>query len=390
MGETSIEWTDVVWNPTRGCSRFSPGCGGGTAGNRKGGCYAERMAIRLAGPGQPYEGLVKSTPAGPRWTGKVVLDAEKLAEPLRWKKPRRVFVNSMSDLFHEALSVKDIALVFAVMALARTHTFQVLTKRADVMARTVGSEDFKGLVLSIASMEATRRGLELEPGELRWPLPNVWLGVSVEDQQRADERIPELLRTPAAVRWLSCEPLLGPLDLSHAVGERFCMKCKRGLLWDDHVDASSSTRAAWIDSECMGACPHCGGETDSRFPDERVGWVVVGGESGPGARPIHPVWVRRLRDQCVAAGTSFFFKQWGAWKPYCAMTEQEADALYEPVAEGMPPDSTRRCRVPVVSFPTEPLPVGGEVHTLFNLGKKAAGRVLGGRTWDEMPEVRHG
>ncbi|RKH28564.1 DUF5131 family protein [Corallococcus praedator] len=125
MGDTSIEWTDVVWNPTRGCSRVSPGCGGGTSGNRKGGCYAERMAIRLAGPGQPYEGLVKSTPAGPRWTGKVVLDAEMLAEPLRWRKPRRVFVNSMSDLFHESLHAKDIALVFAAMALARRHTFQV-------------------------------------------------------------------------------------------------------------------------------------------------------------------------------------------------------------------------------------------------------------------------
>ncbi|MCY1047580.1 phage Gp37/Gp68 family protein [Corallococcus sp. bb12-1] len=367
MGDTSIEWTDVVWNPTRGCSRVSPGCGGGTSGNRKGGCYAERMAIRLAGPGQPYENLVKSTPAGPRWTGKVVLDAEKLAEPLRWRKPRRVFVNSMSDLFHESLQVKDIARVFAAMALARRHTFQVLTKRAAVMARTVGSEDFKGLVLSIASMEATRRGLELEPGELRWPLPNVWLGVSVEDQQRADERIPELLRTPAAVRWLSCEPLLGPLELSQYLKPTLHTNRGEQLQHPDPRIPHEGGRWAW-----------------------GIAWVVGGGESGPGARPMHPVWARRLRDQCVAAGTCFFFKQWGAWKPYCAMTEQEADALYETVPEGMPPDSTRQCRVPEVAFPTEPLPVGGEVHTLFALGKKAAGRVLDGRTWDEMPEVSRG
>ncbi|NNC07254.1 phage Gp37/Gp68 family protein [Corallococcus exiguus] len=364
MAETAIEWTDVVWNPTRGCSRVSPGCGGGTPGARKGGCYAERMAIRLSGPGQAYEGLVKSTPAGPRWTGKVVLDAEKLLEPLHWRKPRRVFVNSMSDLFHEELQVKDIARVFAVMALARRHTFQVLTKRADVMARTVGSEDFRGQVLSIAAMEATRRGLKLEPGDPRWPLPNVWLGVSVEDQQRADERIPELLRTPAAVRWLSCEPLLGAVDLA------------RFIQW--RMQASG-----WNGPVHHHVLPAVGG---SRGLD----WVVVGGESGPGARPMHPVWARRLRDQCVGADVRFFFKQWGAWKPCCVMTEPEVDALYEPVPEGMPADSTRRCRVPEVTFPTEPLPVGGECHTLFAVGKTAAGRVLDGRTWDEMPEVVRG
>ncbi|RKI06639.1 phage Gp37/Gp68 family protein [Corallococcus sp. AB030] len=396
MAETAIEWTDVVWNPTRGCSRVSPGCGAGTPGARKGGCYAERMAIRLSGPGQAYEGLVKSTPAGPRWTGKVVLDAEKLLEPLHWRKPRRVFVNSMSDLFHESLTVKDIAKVFAVMALARRHTFQVLTKRAEVMARTVGSEDFRGQVLSIAAMEATRRGLNLEPDELRWPLPNVWLGVSVEDQQRADERIPELLRTPSAVRWLSCEPLLGPVNLSQ---------------WLERIDHCSSCGAENA-PQGPDRCPECAHEgtlvstwgarqaesyrSGARYEDGGPGpeddgpqlhWVVGGGESGPGARPMHPVWARRLRDQCVSAGVCFFFKQWGAWKPYCTMTEQEADALYEPVPEGMPEDSTRRCRVPEVTFPTEPLPVGGEVHTLFALGKKAAGRVLDGRTWDEMPEV---
>ncbi|WP_163869540.1 phage Gp37/Gp68 family protein [Myxococcus eversor] len=331
MAETSIEWTDVVWNVTKGCSRKSPGCGGGTPGSRKGGCYAERMAIRMSGLGQPYEGLVESTPAGPRWTGKVVLDPAKLDEPLRWKKPRRVFVNSMSDLFHEALSFEDIDRVFATMRLAERHTFQVLTKRADRMREYV----------EWARRRSVVDGIEVVPGSpITWERahPNVWLGVSVEDRMRV-ERIAHLRATPAAVRFISFEPLLEDVGTVDLAG---------------------------------------------------IHWAIVGGESGPGARPMHPVWARRLRDQCVKAGVAFFFKQWGAWKPYCTMTESEADALYEALPEGVPDDAPRRCTVASATFPTEPLPVGGEVHTLFELGKKHAGRMLDGRTWDEYPaEARH-
>ncbi|GHG79839.1 phage Gp37/Gp68 family protein [Comamonas sp. JC664] len=379
MADTDIEWADVVWNVVKGCSRKSPGCGGGTPGPLKGGCYAERMAIRMSGPGQPYEGLVESTTAGPRWTGKVVLDEELLDAPLRWKKPRRVFVNSMSDLFHEALSFADIDRVFATMRLAERHTFQVLTKRADRMRKYVEWARSRSVV----------EGLEVVPGRpITWERahPNVWLGVSVEDQRRADERIPHLLATPAAVRFLSCEPLLRPVDLSRWLPRvRYYLARCSGC---GHTASSEFFGELRNHDDADVACPVCGHLMQDEVPG--LSWVIVGGESGPGARPMHPVWARRLRDQCVGAGVPFFFKQWGAWKPYCAMTEAEGNALYEPVPEGQPSDSIRRCRVPTVSFPTEPLPVGGEVHLLFNLGKKRAGRELDGRTWDEFPgqEVR--
>ncbi|MFP2963359.1 DUF5131 family protein [Myxococcus sp. 1LA] len=374
MAETAIEWTDHVWNVTKGCSRKSPGCGGGTPGPRKGGCYAERMAIRLAGPGQPYEGLVESTPAGPRWTGKVVLDEELLDAPLRWRRPRRVFVNSMSDLFHESLSFEAIDRVFATMRLAERHTFQVLTKRADRMREYVEWARARSLV----------EGLEVVPGRpITWERAhaNVWLGVSVEDQRRADERIPHLLATPAAVRFLSCEPLLGPVDLSRWLprARYYLARCARC----GHTASSEFFGELRNHDDADVECPICGHLLQDEVPG--ISWCIVGGESGPGARPMHPIWARRLRDQCVAAGVPYFFKQWGAWKPCCTMTEAETEALYVPLPAGVPDDSPRRCKVASVSFTPEPMPVGGEVHTLFELGKKRAGRVLDGRTWDEFP-----
>jgi len=181
----------------------------------------------------------------------------------------------------------------------------------------------------------------------------VWLGTSVEDQARADERIPHLLKVPAAVRFLSCEPLLGPLDLDF--GEIAIAQEKDGY--------GNASVAGGID------------------------WVIVGGESGPGARPMHPCWARAIRDQCQAAGVPFFFKQWGEWKPYSAMTAAEAESLYIPVPAGQPDDSTRECRVRTVSFPPHPLPRGGPVDLLFRLGKDVAGRLLGGREWSESPKV---
>lgn len=222
---SKIEWTDVVWNPVRGCTRVSEGCRN---------CYAERQASRFSGPGQPYEGLARRSPA--RWTGEVRFVDEVLRRPLSWRKPRRVFVNSMSDLFHDKVTDAQIRSVFEVMAAAPQHAFQVLTKRPQRMVSWL-----HGLDGTISS--------------------NVWLGVSVEDQQTADERVPLLKRAPCAVRWVSAEPLLGPVVL----------------------------------------------------PDCELDWVVVGGESGNDARPMRPEWATSLRDQCAAQGTAFFFKQWGEW-----------------------------------------------------------------------------
>ena len=231
--KSPIEWTQATWNPVTGCTKVSPGCKH---------CYAERLAKRLQAMG------VKKYANG----FKVTLHEDALEIPLRWKQPRIIFVNSMSDLFHEEVPLEFIRKVFAVMRQAHQHIFQVLTKRAERMA-------------------------ELAP-LLEWP-SNVWMGVSVENQ-RYTYRIDLLRQVPASVRFLSLEPLLGPIP-------------------DLNLDG--------------------------------IHWVIVGGESGPGARPMKKEWVLEIRDQCIRAGVPFFFKQWGG------------------------------------------------VH------KSRNGRILEGRTWDEMP-----
>jgi protein gp37 len=220
---SSIEWTEATWNPTRGCARVSPGCQN---------CYAERFAHRLSGIGQTYEGLTKSTTSGPRWRGVLRQVDEAVDLPLHWRKPKMIFVNSMSDLFHEKVSLAFLTRVFETMRRAHWHTFQILTKRA---ARLV----------------------ELAP-KLPWP-ENVWMGVSVENSDYIG-RIDELRKIPAYVRFLSLEPLLGPLPSLDLDG---------------------------------------------------IHWAIVGGESGPRARELRQEWVRDLRDQCVSAQVAFFFKQWG-------------------------------------------------------------------------------
>ena len=319
---SKIEWTDVTWNPTRGCSLVSKGCEN---------CYAMKQAHRFSGPGGAYEGLTRLGKHGPVWTGDIRLVPETLDQPLRWRKPRRVFVNSMSDLFHEGLTNEEIAAVFGVMAAAHAHTFQVLTKRPKRMlewfrwidregngSRTDRADEVITIMFGVGALNnyLTRNDHDnvgegdwdhLIDDPPPWPLPNVWLGVSVEDQKTADERIPLLLRTPAAVRFISAEPLIGPVDIGRA--------------------ASPRTEGEWL-SEVE--CGH-----------RKLHWAIVGGESGHGARPMHPDWARSIRDQCVEVGVAFHFKQWGA-------------------------------------FTNGP---GGFVR----VGKKAAGRVLDGRTWDEFP-----
>ncbi|MGO6798364.1 DUF5131 family protein [Rhizobium ruizarguesonis] len=246
MAETSIEWTDATWNPVAGCTIMSAGCTN---------CYAMRMAARLEAMGvEKYAGLTRKTGGRAKWTGAITLDEKALAIPSSWKKPRNVFVNSMSDLFHPDVPVDFIYKVWDAMARTRRHTYQILTKRPDRMADVLKS-----------------RGLPT--------LPNVWLGTSVEDGGVL-HRLDELREVPAAIRFVSYEPLIGSV---------------------------------------------LGGKLDG------IQWVIVGGESGPGARPLNPLWIDEIFDQCTDADAAFFFKQWGG------------------------------------------------------KNKKAAGRAYRGRTWDEMP-----
>lgn len=262
---THIAWTEATWNPITGCSVVSPGCTN---------CYAMQLAGTRLQHHQSRAGLTKPTKAGPVWTGEVRFNEQWLDQPLRWTRPRRVFVCAHGDLFHEGVPDEWIDLVFAVMACARQHTFQVLTKRPARMHAYLTGQDVLdridcmiGDVVDRRSDPLARRTTDLRAtapylsgDDPPWPLPNVWLGVSVEDQARADERIPILLDTPAAVRWISAEPLLGPVDLI-------------GI---------------------------------------KVDWVVIGGESGRNARPFNIGWGKSLIMQCQAEGVAVFMKQFGS------------------------------------------------------------------------------
>lgn len=258
-GDTKIEWADATWNPVTGCTKVSAGCHH---------CYAEAFAERFRGmPGHPYEQGFD-----------LRLWPERLGIPLRWTKPRRIFVNSMSDLFHSGVPDAFIVSVFGVMAGARQHTFLILTKRPQRMRRLLNDEPFLEQIGVLGRPDPLSR--DQRPGPTSWPLPNVWLGVSVESQDVA-WRIDWLARTPATVRFLSCEPLLGPLDLTPWL---FPVR-------DVLVDQNG----------CFSAGPG----------DSLVDWVIAGGESGVGFRPIDRDWVQDLRNQCVLARVPFFFKQWG-------------------------------------------------------------------------------
>ncbi|HEY9515013.1 MAG TPA: phage Gp37/Gp68 family protein [Gemmatimonadaceae bacterium] len=289
--KTGIAWTDATWNPIRGCSRVSAGCQH---------CYAESVAARFSGPGLAYEGLARRRSNGePQWTGDVRVIDEHMADPLRWRSPRRVFVNSMSDLFHENVSEETMARVFAVMALsgafARGHVFQILTKRPRRMLDFLTRPNVRQLLEDHAGEFAEDGDCHVanamndvlgEGHNVGWPLRNVWLGVSVEHQAAADERIPLLLETPAAIRFLSCEPLLGSVDLSkYGVDERKRVQALK-------QSGTHELMRTWV---------------------SRLDWVIVGGESGRHARPMELDWARRIRHQCARAGTAFFLKQLGGF-----------------------------------------------------------------------------
>ncbi len=293
MGDnTSIGWADASWNVITGCSVLSPGCEH---------CYAMRQAAGFLSHLPNYQDL---TNRHGKWNGKVRFNEHLLDQPLRWRRPRRIFVNSMGDLFHENVSDEWIDRVFAVMAheQAQHHQFLVLTKRAarmkEYLANTVVESD--GRRLHCYTSTANPQPFYAASA---WPLPNVWLGVSAEDQERADERIPLLLECPAAVRFVSAEPLLGPIDLTALPVPTHYEHGEPG----EWVTANRSRR--WNALSGFTYLPRIPG---TEITTQRLGWVIVGGESGPGARPMNLQWVRWLVSQCYKASVPVFVKQLGA------------------------------------------------------------------------------
>ncbi len=341
-----IEWCDATWQPVTGCHIVSPGCAN---------CYAMRLAGTRLAFHPSRKGLTRDTAAGPVWTGEVRFNEQWLDQPLRWRAPRRIFVCAHGDLFAENVPDDWIDRVFAVMQRAGRHTFVVLTKRSG-RARAY-------LERLYAEADANKRGW-YQRG-FCWPLgsraemsrdrvvpfPNVWLGVSVEDQARADERIPLLLDTPAAIRFISAEPLLGPIDLTDITAAHL------GEPVPDQWDALSR-------------------EYDDRIgaPGPRLDWVIVGGESGAGARPMHPDWARALRDQCTEAGVAFFFKQWGEW-----IAADMLAAMLEPAA--LLPLDARQAAALAAGRPQH----NSDGIVLIRAGRSLAGRRLDGREWSEFP-----
>lgn len=347
---TSIGWTNSTWNAIRGCNRVSPGCEN---------CYAETVAHRFGGPGQPYEGLIVVGENGNyRWNGVIKTVPNHLLDPMRWKKPRMIFVNSMSDLFHERLSFEEISQIFAVMALCPQHIFQILTKRADRMReyvdyitkRHVGRELMASYLYAQDSPIANMARMNFKEPDLTriyhgiwdgriFPLPNVWLGISIENQKYANERIPHLLQTPAAKRWISAEPLLGPINF---------YECSD--TWFQHG------YKPWENTPVL----------------RGIDWVVVGGESGPGARPMHPEWAREIHDVCSKTDTPFFFKQWGAFtiayegpNPETAIKNKNTQWLNYAGGCGFH---------------------GDKVVLMERVGKKNSGNLLDGNVYEQYPK----
>lgn len=295
---TAIEWTDETWNPVTGCTKVSPGCDN---------CYAERVTNRFK--------------RGP--FAEVRLHYDRLDQPLDWVRPRKIFVCSMGDLFHSAVDWEFICEAFHVMERCNQHIFQILTKRPGRLAYFAKHIYAPGI------------------GAPRWP-ENIWVGTSVESAKYLP-RLDVLARVPAKVRFVSCEPLLGPLDLSPWLG----------------LDAEVVAHYPLTDETAVAL--HRLGMAAARKL-HGVQWVIVGGESGPNARPMHPDWARLIREDCHAAGVPFFFKQWGEW--------------------GSDPDNPDATLLPFHPGETEPT----WFRRISRFGKKAAGAMLDGQEWREFPE----
>ena len=316
---TKIEWTNETWNPIIGCNKISPGCDN---------CYAEKMAHRLMHMpyGADYQFVLKDNGESdpekyknlPKWNGETHFQKSQLEKPLKWKKPRMIFVVSMGDLFHESNFFEDIIQIFQIIIKCPQHTFQILTKRAERMLNFF--QEFPELS----------------------DLKNVWLGVTAENQEQTYKRIPFLLQTRAAIRFVSIEPMLSKIDLTKIVVKKRFDKCSS--------DISIDALKGW----------HGGVELDERT---KLDWVICGGESGHKARPMHPDWVQSLRDQCKESNVPFFFKQWGEYLPI------------------MDPKELKK-------YPLNKLVEKHEWQTVFaKLGKSKTGRLLDGKEHNEMPII---
>ncbi len=360
--KSAIEWLTgkdgtrgSTWNPIRArnletgaigwhCEHASEGCRN---------CYAEKTnrGFFQLGTRLPYVPLARAKV-------EIFLDEKTLLQPLHWKRPRKVFPCSMTDWAGRWVSDDWMDKLLAVAALCPQHTFLFLTKRADRLLEYLATDQVdqeeRQCAIGEQAFNLTGTLMSGEPscGEdfmyMEWPLPNVWIGVSIEDQKTADERIPKLIQMPAAVRFISAEPLLGPVDLSR---------------WIMPFEISRDENGSDLGSASGGS---------------DIDWVIVGGESGPHSRPMHPDWARSLRDQCVAAGVSFFFKQWGGWVPIATPRMKArigTTLLIHPDGRTAPAnwDDVMTSR--------------GEVWAVERVGKKAAGRLLEGREWNEYPEL---
>ncbi len=336
MGDSAIKFCTRTWNPMVGCDDelqcFAR-------------CWARRLANRFAAnpklSDEYRDRYRKAFTVGPQ------LFHERLDEPFKWRKPQVVFVCSQGDLFHPDVRDGYIWNVFQRMAACQQHIFLVLTKRPERMADVVGRinyitpDDLPHLDLPSCSFWATQKPYICKD---TIPVPNVWLGVSVEDQATADDRIPKLLAIPAAHHWVSVEPMIGPVDIK----------------------------------DILYGCP----EQDQEYGDwyqtiQPPDWIVCGGESGTGPRPMHPDWPRKIRDDCEAAGVPFMFKQWGEWAPYELKPSWEGGNLPRDLKSGR-----------VVQLRNDLVEDGhfrsGDVY-LERVGKKKAGNVINGRIWDQTP-----
>jgi len=346
MSATKIEWATHTVNWLAGCSHCSPGCDN---------CYAETMSRRLATMGQPrYQGVTK----GGAWTGKVEYDRLALYRAFdglrNARKPRRVFVNSMSDTFHPAAPWEAVVDLAKAIKAANGQRWHGDEWRFDLDLHTTRLHS-RAHVLMLLTKRPTRLlawQREHFPGGLP---PWVWVGVTVEDQERVDQRVPVLLQVQASVRFVSCEPLLGAVRLDDVA----------------HITGTGQT----IIDALAGDYPNLRAFLPGVPRPPRLSWVIVGGESGPHARPMHPEWARSLRDQCQAAEVPFFFKQWGEWAPLEWSCVIDADKSRVSLSDGYP-DGHMEWR---------PYHLFDDGREMARVGKKYVGREIDSETWAEVP-----
>lgn len=332
MMKSNIEWTDATWNPWIGCTRISPGCDHCYAGREEDGRFLHlgRCLTEAEQAGRTRRQAAAKRVGKPYFfRGPIYQGDDVLKTPCRWRKPRHVFVGSRCDIFHEQIDFATLHKLWATMAGCPRHTFQILTKRPQRMKEFLYAES------------------PYKWNRQPWYLPNVWLGVTAEDQTRADERVPILLQCPAAVRYVSHEPAIGPVDWDGPGGD---------------------------DLHALG----CGGECDCAA---KINWLITGGESGKDARPMHPDWARLDRDQCEEAGVEFFFKQWGEYVPY-------EDAAQPPLMNSQHGEEIDRHCLPDFGLDGfhGPWWLDAEYQVYKRVGKKRAGRLLDGTIHDAMPK----